>query len=72
MNVDGCISIVLRGVDLSTPDSINRCCNGLAPIIAQEIANALKGPKSKGCSVSGSVTSGPGGTSGSGTVTCTF
>lgn len=42
------------------------------PIIAQEMVRAKSLPRTRGCSVSGTVTSGPGGVSGSGTITCTL
>lgn len=42
------------------------------PIIAQDLVRAKSQPRTRGCSVSGTVSGGPGGVSGSGTITCTF
>jgi hypothetical protein len=68
----GLISIQVRDIDLSDHQKIDDFCKSIMPVVAQEIAKTINAPKSKGCSVSGTVTGGSGGVSGSGTVTCTF
>lgn len=68
----GLVSIQIKDIDLSDRQKIDDFCKSIMPILAQEMFNTINAPKSKACSVSGTVTSGPGGTSGTGTITCTF
>jgi len=68
----GIISIQLTDYDLDGEDKIKSCCENLVPILVQEMKTAIDGPQARGCSVSGSVSAGPGGATGSATVTCTF
>lgn len=69
--VTGSCTIVFKGVSL-TPANVDAVANGLAPLIAQELRNVLTQTPTKGCSVSGSVSGGPGGVGGSVSVGCTF
>jgi len=68
----GMISIQVNGIDLGSKEKIDLFCKSITPLMAQEISSALNAPKTRGCSVSGTVTAGPGGMSGSGTISCTF
>lgn len=69
------LTLQLKGIPadaLEDDASARKYLEPFVPIIAQEMVRARSLPRSRGCSVSGSASTGPGGTSGSVTVTCTF
>ena len=72
----GCVlSLQLRGFPedvLADEASAKKFLEPYMAVCASEMVNAHKLPKTRGCSVSGTVTGGSGGFGGSGTITCTF
>ena len=69
---DCIVKLQMRGVDLSTKEKCIEAMKQFSPIIAEELWTCNEKPRSRGCSVSGTVSGGSGGFGGSGTVTCTF
>lgn len=65
----GLVTLQIEGLDVSSKEVLNKALEGVIPIIAENIMVATAGDRSRGCSVSGTATSGGGF---SGTVTCTF
>ena len=66
------LTIQIEDADLSSRDKVQELLDAIEPEIAQRILDAQGAPRGRGCTVSGSVSSGPGGTSGSVTITCTL
>jgi hypothetical protein len=69
---DCLVTVQIKGLDLTNEANLWTFCQSLVPAMVQEIKTASSSKGAKGCSVSGSVSTGPHGTSGTGTVTCTL
>lgn len=71
--MDKClVTIQIENADLSSKEKIQAFLSALLPEVTEQLASAKQATRSRGCSVSGTVTTGPGGTSGTVTITCTF
>ena len=66
------VTIQIENADLSSKEKIEAFLSALLPDITDQLVSSKQATRSRGCSVSGSVSTGPGGTSGTATVTCTF
>jgi hypothetical protein len=69
---DCLVTLQIKNLDMSNEANIWTFCQSVVPSIVQEIKTASSAKSGKGCSVSGSISGGSGGTSATGTITCTF
>ncbi len=65
----GLVTLQLTDIDVSSTETVTKAITALLPAIAENVLVASSGDRARGCSVSGTVTSGGGA---SGTITCTF
>lgn len=67
----GLVTLQLKEVDASSKDALTAVLQAMTPAIVENIMAAAVGERTRGCSLSGTVSSGGGG-SASGTITCTW
>jgi hypothetical protein len=66
------VTLQLKNLDVTSTDDVNATLQALLPAITENILVAAVGDRTCGCVVSGGVSSGSGGVTGTVTVTCSF
>lgn len=64
------VTIQLKNLDGTSKDGVAAALQSFIPAITENIVSAALSDKQRGCSFGGSVSTGPGGTTGTVTVTC--